>query len=203
MSWEKLLADRAVTQLPPTKRELDNLRSIVTRSLSDVAAPGLSADARFVIAYDAARTLSLMVVRAAGYRPRSAGAHYHTFAALEATDAAFVAISAYFDGCRIKRNVSEYEFAGGVTDTDAEGLLKGPRKIGKTSLVLEAARRAYSPSLRVVVLDTQEQSPVSAEVFRHLALRVLDAAFATEVGESLERLIHSPAGYREIGRAHV
>lgn len=72
----------------------------------------------------------------------------------------------------------------------------GPRKIGKTSLVLEAARRAYSPSLRVVVLDTQEHSPVSGEVFRHLALRVLDAAFATEVGESLERLIHSPAGYR-------
>jgi AAA+ ATPase superfamily predicted ATPase len=72
----------------------------------------------------------------------------------------------------------------------------GPRKIGKTSLVLEAARRAHSPSLRVVVLDTQEQSPVSGEVFRHLALRVLDAAFASEVGESLERLIHSPAGYR-------
>ena len=32
----------------------------------------LSADTRFVLAYDAARTLSLIVVRAAGYRPRSA-----------------------------------------------------------------------------------------------------------------------------------
>jgi hypothetical protein len=84
MSWEKLLSDRAVTPLPATKQELDNLRSIVTRSLRDVTAPGLSVDARFVMAYDAARTLSLMVVRAAGYRPRSAGAHYHTFAALEA-----------------------------------------------------------------------------------------------------------------------
>jgi hypothetical protein len=37
-------------------------------------------------------------------------------AALEAADTAFVAISAYFDGCRIKRNVSEYEFGGGVTE---------------------------------------------------------------------------------------
>jgi hypothetical protein len=52
------------------------------------------------------------------------GAHYYTFAALEAADPAFVAISAYFDGRRIKRNVSEYEFAGGVTDTDADSLLK-------------------------------------------------------------------------------
>lgn len=34
MSWEKLLADRAVTALPATKQELDNLRSIVTRSLA-------------------------------------------------------------------------------------------------------------------------------------------------------------------------
>jgi hypothetical protein len=70
MTWAKLLANRTVTAIPPTKGELDNLRSIVTRSLSDVMAAGLSADARFIMAYDAARTLSLMIVPAAGYRPR-------------------------------------------------------------------------------------------------------------------------------------
>ena len=81
MSWAKLLADKTVTRLPPMKAELDNLRSIVARSLGDVTAKGLSADARFIMAYDAARTLSLMVVRAEGYRPRSVGAHYNTFVA--------------------------------------------------------------------------------------------------------------------------
>ena len=70
MSWAKLLADKTVTRLPPMKAELDNLRSIVARSLGDVTAKGLSADARFTMAYDAARTLSLMV-----------GAHYNTFVA--------------------------------------------------------------------------------------------------------------------------
>jgi hypothetical protein len=144
MSWEKLVADRTVTPIPATKQELDNLRSIVTRSLSDVTASRLSADARFVIAYDAARTLSLMVVRAAGYRPRSAGAHYHTFAALEVADTAFVAISAYFDGCRIKRNVSEYEVAGGITDTDADGLLKAVRQFAVDA---ETWIKAHHPSL--------------------------------------------------------
>lgn len=49
----------------------------------------LSADARFIMAYDAARTLSLMIVRAAGYGPRSVGGHYNTFLALEAADAVF------------------------------------------------------------------------------------------------------------------
>jgi hypothetical protein len=103
---------------------LDNLRSIVARSLRDVATAGLSADARFMMAYDAARTLSLIVVRAVGYRPRSVGGHYNTFLALDAADPAFAALSAYFDGCRMKRNDCEYGFAGGVSETDAEGLLK-------------------------------------------------------------------------------
>jgi hypothetical protein len=69
MSWSKLLSDNRVTVLPTSKAELDNLRSIVARSLKDVAAAGLSPDARFMIAFDATRTLSLIIVRAAGYRP--------------------------------------------------------------------------------------------------------------------------------------
>jgi len=59
MSWAKLLASNIVAALPATKAEIDNLRTIVTRSLSDVAVVGLSVDSRFIMAYDAARTLSL------------------------------------------------------------------------------------------------------------------------------------------------
>jgi hypothetical protein len=124
MTWAELLANKTVTALAPSKAELDNLRSIVARSLKDVTASGLSADARFIMAYDAARTLSLIVVRAAGYRPRTVGGHYNTFLALEAVDPAFAGVSAYFDGCRFKRNASEYDVAGGITDTDADGLLQ-------------------------------------------------------------------------------
>src|SRR5580700_11248905 len=124
MSWATLLAANRVTALPPSKAELDNLRSIVARSLKDVESAGLSADARFVMAYDAARTLSLLFVRASGYRPRTVGGHYNTFLALKAADPVCEALSGYFEGCRMKRNSCEYDFAGGITDTDAEGLLK-------------------------------------------------------------------------------
>jgi hypothetical protein len=55
MSWAKLLADNRVTALPPSKAELDNLRSIVARSLKDVESAGLSADARFIMAYERSR----------------------------------------------------------------------------------------------------------------------------------------------------
>lgn len=112
MSWKALLNDNRVSAEPPSKAELESLRSIVARSLKDVKAPGLSADTRFVLAYDAARTLSLIIVRAEGYRPRSVGGHYNTFLALGAADPAFGALSVYFDGCRMKRNDCEYDFAG-------------------------------------------------------------------------------------------
>jgi hypothetical protein len=128
MSWTTLLKNNRVEAESPTKAELDNLRSIVTRCLQDAAASGLSDEGRFVMAYDAARTLSLMVVRAAGYRPKSKGGHHaNTFAGLEVADAAFASRSIYFDGCRTKRNVSEYDYAGGVSQTDADGLLQAAR----------------------------------------------------------------------------
>ena len=144
MTWAKLLANNVITAEPTSKQELDNLRSIVARSLKDVDVRGLSADARFVMAYDAARTLSKMVVRASGYRPRTVGGHYNTFLSLEIADPAFAKLSAYFDGCRTKRNVSEYGFAGGATDTDADELLK---TVQQFAIDAEAWIKAHFPSL--------------------------------------------------------
>jgi hypothetical protein len=60
-------------------------------------------------------------VRAAGNRPRAVGGHYNSFLALEAADPACAKFSAYFDGCRMKRNQCEYDFAGGG--------LKGVRRV--------------------------------------------------------------------------
>jgi hypothetical protein len=116
----------------------------VTRSLKDVMAAGLSADARFIMAYDAARTLSLIIVRSCGYRPKSVGGHYNTFLALEAADPAFATVSTYFDGCRMKRNDCEYDFAGGVTDTDASGLLKAVQQFAVDA---EVWVKTHHPSL--------------------------------------------------------
>jgi AAA+ ATPase superfamily predicted ATPase len=74
----------------------------------------------------------------------------------------------------------------------------GPRKIGKTSLVMQATRQSITEQLKVVTLDVQDQGPVSPKVFRRLAIRVLDAVFGSELGESLERLASQPAAYRAL-----
>jgi len=133
-----------VTLEPPSKQELDNLRSLVIRSLGDVTAPGLSADARFVLAHDAARSLALMIVRAEGYRPRSVGGHYNTFLALGEADPAFSTLAVYFDTCRMKRNDCEYDFAGGVSDTEADSLLQAVRLFASDA---EAWMSAHHPQL--------------------------------------------------------
>jgi hypothetical protein len=125
VSWTNLISDNRVTVEPSSKSELDSLRTIVGRCLSDINATGLSHEQRFIIAYDAARTLALMIVRSAGYRPKRFGGHFNTFEGLKAADPAkFQSFSAYLQICRMKRNDSEYDAAGGITNKDADELVK-------------------------------------------------------------------------------
>ncbi|MBI5489349.1 MAG: ATP-binding protein [Deltaproteobacteria bacterium] len=74
----------------------------------------------------------------------------------------------------------------------------GPRKVGKTSLLLELARRARDPSLVFVILDSFECAPLSLEIFRTLALRTADRFLAPELGLGLESLARRPADYRSL-----
>src|SRR5512138_1599679 len=79
--------------------------------------------------------------------------------------------------------------------------LVGPRKVGKTSLLLEVARElAAGPqaenAVGFIVADVLDVMPVSLEFFRALALQTLDVAWASEAGASLRALARDPAAYR-------
>lgn len=75
-------------------------------------------------------------------------------------------------------------------------VILGQRKIGKTSLVLELARRTARPALVFVVLGSFEEAPLTHRVYRRYALRTLDALFSRELGASLEAAAREPARYR-------
>jgi AAA+ ATPase superfamily predicted ATPase/Holliday junction resolvase len=60
----------------------------------------------------------------------------------------------------------------------------GPRKVGKTSLILELSRRITDVDF--IMVDTQEASPPSLELFRTSALRVVDRLLGHELDGSLE-----------------
>lgn len=68
----------------------------------------------------------------------------------------------------------------------------GPRKVGKTSLLWEVARRAKRDDLRFVILDVMETLPVSREFFRRYGLRVIDRLLGPSLGISIEALARNP-----------
>ncbi len=73
----------------------------------------------------------------------------------------------------------------------------GRRKVGKTSLLLEAERRLADPLVRFLVIDAYEHSPISVELVRRYAARTLDAVYGAREGLSFESLmVTDPAQYR-------
>jgi hypothetical protein len=119
-----LLAENRLAAEPTSRTEIKDLRAVVHRNLADAQIRKLSDEGRFGHAYDAARILANIIVRASGYRVKSeGGGHYNTFLALKTADPAFAKKAVYFDACRRKRNNFLYEQANVVTNTEAEELL--------------------------------------------------------------------------------
>ncbi len=115
---------------------MDDLRKAVFRNLHDADLPGLSADNKFGLAYEAGLLLAKMAVACAGYRVKWQGAHQTTFASLKlAIGSSIVEMASYLDRCRRKRNEISYDTAGLVSDTEAEELLA---KLKEFQNVIEA-----------------------------------------------------------------
>ena len=133
MPWTELLAENRVEPHVASKQELDGLRSAVARNLRDASVPGLSADNKFGLAYEAGLLLAKMVVTCAGYRVKGHGAHQTTFAALKlAAGPAVARTASYLDRCRRKRNEISYDTAGLVSDTEATEIVSTVEEFRQT-----------------------------------------------------------------------
>ena len=103
--------------------EIRNLLSVVERDIRDAEQP-ISSDWSFGIAYNAALKLCTILLYAEGYRPVREMAHYRTTAALTLIlGEAKKQDTEYLDKCRAKRNIAEYEYAGGISETEARELV--------------------------------------------------------------------------------
>ena len=107
-----------------SKEEITNLLEIVERDLKDASAKGLSDDWKFGIAYNAALKLCTILLHSSGYRPEKNLAHYRTLQALPLILGEKHKPNAdYLDTCRKKRNETEYDFAGNVSEDEVKELL--------------------------------------------------------------------------------
>src|SRR5712692_2920971 len=125
MSWQQLLHNRRVQAHTTSRRELDGLRAIVARDLKDARVSGLSTDRQFATAYNAVLQLAKMAIACAGYRVVGTGHHQTTFEAVELAMGPTVAnLASYFDTCRRKRNILDYDNAQVVTESEAQELVQ-------------------------------------------------------------------------------
>jgi hypothetical protein len=76
MNWQQLLAERKVQSHTTSKQEIDGLRVLIQRDLTDAALPALSTDRRFATAYNAALQTAKIVIACAGYRVASTPGHH-------------------------------------------------------------------------------------------------------------------------------
>jgi len=145
VTWKQLLAENRITAEPTSRTEIRDLRGVVLRNLADAQITGLSEDGRFSHAYDAARILANVVVRASGFRVKGeGGGHDNTFLALKVAAPAFEKMAVYFDACRRQRNNFLYERANIVSYTEMEELLW---EVSAFSLAGDAWLQKHHPEL--------------------------------------------------------
>lgn len=114
---ENLARVRQLNAEPPDERETASLLSSAEVYLRDARSKDLGSSSRFALAYNASHALALAALRAAGYRPSSAGHRRIVFQTLDSTANApqelHVALAQYHD----RRNKAEYE---GSVPSEAE-----------------------------------------------------------------------------------
>ncbi len=146
MTWKQLLANNEVKPHKTSKAELDSLRAIILRDISDASVDSVSADRRFATAYNAALQASKMAVACAGYRVAGAGHHRISFEAVRrAIGKPVDPFSDYFDRCRRKRNVIDYDDACVASETEAGEILAKAKEF--VEMVEQWIARAH-PSLK-------------------------------------------------------
>jgi len=128
MSLKSLLAEGLLRPHHSSKREVADLFRLVDRDLADASVLKISADRRFATAYNAALQLATIILHAGGHRAEHLGHHRITFQALpDVMGEKAKPRGAYFDLCRSKRNITDYDRAGQISEKEAEEILKQVR----------------------------------------------------------------------------
>jgi len=130
MSLERWAQNGWLRPHKTSPNEVANILALIERDLCDSARSEVSSDWRFNIAYNAGLQLATLVLYAGGYRAgRGESKHYRVIQALPLVmGERFSTISIYLDSCRRKRNVSEYDAAGTISEKEAEDLLRTIRE---------------------------------------------------------------------------
>ncbi len=149
MNLRKFVDDNKICPHTATRQEIEHLLQIVDRDLKDASVISISADRRHATAYNAALQLATIVLHASGYRAISKiGHHWITIMLIpEFMGNDQRARQRIFNDAREKRNITDYDYAGHISEEEVETLLKEVKKF-KTD-VLSWLKKQH-PKLRAV-----------------------------------------------------
>lgn len=124
MTLTQWLENKWLVKHQSSPQEVSELLQLVQRDLKDAATAALSADWKLAIAYNAVLQCAKLGLAVAGYRAsKGAAQHYYSIESLRHTIGLSEDEVRTIDAFRKKRNISDYERAGAVSDTEAEELL--------------------------------------------------------------------------------
>lgn len=116
----------------PDRREIRELLGIADRAIADAEVKGISPDARLSLAHNAALQLAIAALIATGYQVGHEAFHYRAIQSLTFTINANLDLVDQLDTFRKKRNISDYERAGAVSEHEAEEMLALAKTLRET-----------------------------------------------------------------------
>ena len=123
MSLEDWLKNKLIEKHRTSTHEIASLLHICDCDLEKVTIAELGPDWRLSIAHNAAVQAAKAALAAAGFRARKEGQHYLVIQSLAFTIKTDPIIIKQLDKFRQKRNMSDYESAGLVTEQEAEEMI--------------------------------------------------------------------------------
>jgi uncharacterized protein (UPF0332 family) len=121
---KQLLSEGKLKFHKTSRTEISALLKIVERDLRDAQIEKLSSDRKFTTAYNAILQLATILLCCKGYRPVGTGHHFTVFQVTrEILGKEYHDLIDYFDSCRSKRNITDYDRVGEISDTEVEELL--------------------------------------------------------------------------------
>lgn len=135
MNLKDLLNQGKLRAHKTSKKEINNLLAIARRDIKDSKVEDLSSDRRFACAYNAVLQLATIFLYCKGYKPEGTGHHFTMFQAMKIIMGNnYYALADYFDSCRSKRNITDYDYTGAISESEAEELIKEAEKFLKITI---------------------------------------------------------------------
>lgn len=123
MSLQDWLKNGWITEHKTSREEILDLLDVINRDLSNCQIRNLSPDWQMNIAYNAVLQTAVAGLAAAGYRTSREAQHYRTIQSLAFTLHIDSRTIADIDAFRKKRNISEYERAGRISDQEVNEMI--------------------------------------------------------------------------------